>query len=309
MAGEDSHAPLELLGDGFVDPASPGSLRPALRGEAGLKLALWLRDGGATPSLVSEAAETFRGYAEQHPGELSREEFKDLLRTAIRHHGFDRSPAFALFLREALDRVDGAAQWGGLLLFLRRAAALLTLDSASGPLPQRQPLPHDRPEVVSAYPRPKAWHCIYCGWRCDQEFNDYFCGGCGTVRPFAGGSATMIRCGLCGGMSLALARFCEWCGVKFAEPAGFEGDTAAARGPGSSASSPSDDGGLYCIFCGSACDASGGNRTCQNCRRRIPDPMSSTMGKPCPACQAFNLMAASYCERCGERFEGVVVTG
>jgi hypothetical protein len=307
-ADQGSPAPLELLDDGFVDPAAPESLHPALRGEAGLKLALWLRDGGATPSLISEAAETFRRYAGRHTVEPGREEFRDLLRTAIHHHGLDRSPAFALFLREALGRVDGPAQWEGLLLFLRRTATLLTLDSASGPIPQ-PPLPAGGPEVVSVYPRPRLWHCIYCGWRCDQEFNDYACGGCGAVRPFAGGSATMIQCGLCGGMSLALARFCEWCGAMFAESAGAEHGMPAVEATGSPASSWAAEGVLYCIFCGSACDTEGGDRTCQRCRREVPDPMSSTMGKMCPACQAFNLMAASYCERCGERFEGIGMTG
>jgi hypothetical protein len=62
------------------------------------------------------------------------------------------------------------------------------------------------------YPRPKNWHCIFCGWRCTEDFNDYICKQCGKIRPFAGGTATMVKCKGCGGFSLALAQFCEWCG-------------------------------------------------------------------------------------------------
>jgi hypothetical protein len=67
-------------------------------------------------------------------------------------------------------------------------------------------------ETVSQYSRPKQWHCIYCGWRCDEEYNDYLCKQCNALRPFAGGSATMVRCAHCAQMSLALASYCEWCG-------------------------------------------------------------------------------------------------
>lgn len=65
------------------------------------------------------------------------------------------------------------------------------------------------------YSRPVAWHCIYCGWRCNESFNDYICTSCNQVRPFAGGSATMILCKKCKQTSLALASFCEWCGSQF----------------------------------------------------------------------------------------------
>jgi hypothetical protein len=82
---------------------------------------------------------------------------------------------------------------------------------------------HKRPAATPAdelkfddylYARPKNWHCIFCGWRCDEDFNDYICKQCGKLRPFAGGSATMIKCKACEGFSLALARFCEWCGAS-----------------------------------------------------------------------------------------------
>jgi hypothetical protein len=67
--------------------------------------------------------------------------------------------------------------------------------------------------VGSLYARPKMWHCIVCGWRCDSRHNDYLCMECGAVRSFAGGSATMAICPECGEGSLAVARFCEWCGA------------------------------------------------------------------------------------------------
>jgi hypothetical protein len=64
------------------------------------------------------------------------------------------------------------------------------------------------------YSRPTTWHCIFCGWRCTESFNDYLCKSCGRIRPFAGGSATMVECKTCKQMSLALASFCEWCGMR-----------------------------------------------------------------------------------------------
>ncbi len=73
-------------------------------------------------------------------------------------------------------------------------------------------------ETVSLYRRPKQWHCIYCGWRCDEHYNDYLCKRCNAVRPFAGGSATMIQCASCSEMSLAIASYCEWCAQPFHRP-------------------------------------------------------------------------------------------
>lgn len=63
------------------------------------------------------------------------------------------------------------------------------------------------------YGRPKKWHCIFCGWKCDESFNDYICKKCGQLRPYMGGSATVVQCGACLGFSLGVARFCEWCGL------------------------------------------------------------------------------------------------
>ena len=64
------------------------------------------------------------------------------------------------------------------------------------------------------YSRPVRWHCIFCGWECNQSYNDYMCKSCHQIRPFAGGSATMVQCRSCKQMSLGLARFCEWCGTR-----------------------------------------------------------------------------------------------
>ena len=66
--------------------------------------------------------------------------------------------------------------------------------------------------VEHLYVRPKVWHCIYCGWRCDDPADDYQCRNCEAVRPFTGGSATMVQCLRCAEWSLGVAMFCEWCG-------------------------------------------------------------------------------------------------
>jgi hypothetical protein len=64
------------------------------------------------------------------------------------------------------------------------------------------------------YARPKNWFCIFCGWKCDESFNDYMCKQCDQLRPFAGGQATMVKCNACEGFSLVVAKHCEWCGNK-----------------------------------------------------------------------------------------------
>jgi hypothetical protein len=73
-------------------------------------------------------------------------------------------------------------------------------------------------EGVSLKPRPQAWHCIFCGWRCHEDFNDDVCKSCDRLRPFVGSSATMAACRRCGQWNLAVASFCEWCGGRV-EPA------------------------------------------------------------------------------------------
>lgn len=67
------------------------------------------------------------------------------------------------------------------------------------------------------FERPKRWHCIFCGWQCDDSNNDYQCRQCSQVRPYVGGSCTMVQCRTCQGFSLGLARFCEWCGQAMGE--------------------------------------------------------------------------------------------
>jgi hypothetical protein len=69
--------------------------------------------------------------------------------------------------------------------------------------------------LKTQYTRPKIWHCIICGWRCEEDYNDYICKQCNTLRTFAGGSATMVECRACKQWSLARASYCEWCGEKF----------------------------------------------------------------------------------------------
>jgi TIR domain len=74
--------------------------------------------------------------------------------------------------------------------------------------------------VSNLYARPKVWHCIFCGWRCEESYNDYMCRGCGALRPFAGEEATMVICRECGQCSLGVARFCEWCGTNLTPSTG-----------------------------------------------------------------------------------------
>jgi hypothetical protein len=74
--------------------------------------------------------------------------------------------------------------------------------------------------IRNFYVRPKAWHCIACGWRSSEDRNDYMCMECGAVRPFAGGSATLVICPACGEGSLGVARYCEWCGTHIHRSAG-----------------------------------------------------------------------------------------
>ena len=74
--------------------------------------------------------------------------------------------------------------------------------------------------IRNFYVRPKAWHCIACGWRSGEDRNDYLCMECGALRPFVGGSATLVICPACGEGSLGVARYCEWCGTHIHRSAG-----------------------------------------------------------------------------------------
>ena len=88
-------------------------------------------------------------------------------------------------------------------------------DSAADRGDSPQPSADARPATASLYARPQDWFCIFCGWKCDESFNDYICKQCGQLRPFVGGSATVRQCGRCEGLSLAVAQYCEWCGMRF----------------------------------------------------------------------------------------------
>jgi hypothetical protein len=68
----------------------------------------------------------------------------------------------------------------------------------------------------SADPMANAWYCIYCGWRCQLSYNDYFCHACRAVRPRPPeGSATVKFCPACRAGNIVIASFCEACGYRF----------------------------------------------------------------------------------------------
>jgi hypothetical protein len=69
--------------------------------------------------------------------------------------------------------------------------------------------------VASFYGRPRLWHCVYCGWRCDLSYDNYFCHQCKGIRPFLAPGATMRQCLGCKEFSIAIAAFCEWPGASF----------------------------------------------------------------------------------------------
>lgn len=63
------------------------------------------------------------------------------------------------------------------------------------------------------FSRPNTWFCIACGTGPMPSYNDYVCTSCSALRPFMGGSCTMIQCRTCKQMNLLVASFCEWCGT------------------------------------------------------------------------------------------------
>lgn len=68
--------------------------------------------------------------------------------------------------------------------------------------------------VESFYTRPQIWHCIYCGWKCVHDYDNYFCHECKSIRPFFAPSATMRQCNTCKQWNIGISVFCEWCGLK-----------------------------------------------------------------------------------------------
>jgi hypothetical protein len=80
----------------------------------------------------------------------------------------------------------------------------------------RDPFANRFDRVEAYYARPRVWHCVHCGWRCDcPEVDNYFCRQCEGIRPFFSPGATMIQCRRCEQYSLAIASYCEWCGTRF----------------------------------------------------------------------------------------------
>jgi len=92
----------------------------------------------------------------------------------------------------------------------------LTFESPRG-AEIRDPFASKFDRVESFYARPRVWHCVYCGWRCDLSYDNYLCRECKGIRPFFAGSATMMKCSACRQWTLALATYCEWCGKRFAD--------------------------------------------------------------------------------------------
>ena len=111
-------------------------------------------------------------------------------------------------LKELTDSV-GADQQGS-----NASAIGLTLDDSWG-AEVRDPLARKFHRVDAYYARPRVWHCVYCGWRCDIDHDNYLCRQCRGIRPFFAPGATMRQCEACNNWSIAFANYCEWCGGKF----------------------------------------------------------------------------------------------
>ena len=104
---------------------------------------------------------------------------------------------------------------------LRRLLASIGIEMSKGQMATiADPFAGRLKRVRSFYARQKTWHCIVCGWRCEDRNNDYLCMECGSVRPFAGDSATVVICPECGEGSLGVALFCEWCGTTIRRMSG-----------------------------------------------------------------------------------------
>lgn len=83
----------------------------------------------------------------------------------------------------------------------------------------RDPFAAKYGRIDEMYARPAVWHCVFCGWRCELDYADnYFCRDCHGIRPFFAPGATMIQCKVCSGWSIAIAKFCEWCGKNLTPP-------------------------------------------------------------------------------------------
>jgi hypothetical protein len=87
----------------------------------------------------------------------------------------------------------------------------LTLDESWG-AEIRDPFAGRFQRVEAYYARPRIWHCVFCGWRCDFDYDNYLCHQCRGIRPFFAPGATMRQCGACKQWTIGIAKYCEWCG-------------------------------------------------------------------------------------------------
>lgn len=212
--------------EGFAAPDGSGNLPPQLSGEAGLQLAVWLREEGVTAEMISEAEHSFSDLAERNLSEIGWEGVKDLLRTLIFQKGFHQSGFFMAFLQEAINRVDGPQQWQGLLFFLRRTAALIILMNASGHSAAPPSLAAPQPVMPAPTPPPaempptqeRPRFCVFCGRALGNASQESACLSCGGVRASIHFSSTMRQCHLCQQWTPLAAPFCEWCGRDLREP-------------------------------------------------------------------------------------------
>jgi hypothetical protein len=109
---------LSLLAHGLVDPTGTTPFNPALRGEEGATLMMWLVDGGAVAPVFDDARTVFADYADKHLHEVGWPTLLGELRTACYMRGYDGLPRVLTFLHEGLNRVKNQADWDAWLAYL-----------------------------------------------------------------------------------------------------------------------------------------------------------------------------------------------
>lgn len=119
--------PLDLLNEGFVDPAAPEELNPRLRGEEGLRLMQWLQAGGVSASLLRDVQVALRLQGEGFQATRNLSGLRDAVRSVIYARGFDAYPALSSLLHEALFRLSSWHQWEGFLRYLGWLAQVMLL--------------------------------------------------------------------------------------------------------------------------------------------------------------------------------------
>jgi hypothetical protein len=110
--------PITLLAHGLPDPSGASSFNPALRGEEGAALMVWLVEGGAIAPMIDDARLIFADYADKHLHEVGWPVLLDELRTACYMRGYDGRPRVLTFLLEGLSRVRSQADWDAWLAYL-----------------------------------------------------------------------------------------------------------------------------------------------------------------------------------------------